>query len=82
MSDLPPGAMIELRVIRRFGAYNVGELITEPPGAARELVAKRLATDTGRMKVPLPATPETPPPAPPEGATAGPVRQPAQLVRK
>lgn len=75
MSDIPPGTMIGLEIIRRFHHYNVGDKIAEPIDQARELVAKRLARTTG-----LQYEPGTVPRA--DDATVIPQRVPTGVVKK
>lgn len=76
MSDLAPGTLIRMRTTKRFGHYNVDELIAVTPEQGRELYAKRLAQPVD-MLVPSMRSPE-----PPDAATGGATRTPAHLVRK
>lgn len=75
MSDVVPGTHVRMRVTRRYGSYNVGDLIAVEFWAARELDAKRLAQPIDLL-VPRQAAAESEPPA------AVPQRQPATVVRK
>ena len=77
MSDLVPGTMVRMRTTRRFGHYNVGELIAVSLGQGRELHAKQLAEPVDMLVPTQPASP-----APPDAATGGATRTPAQVVRK
>ena len=75
MSDIVPGTMVRMRVIRRYHHYNVGEVIAVPLHEGRDLEAKRLAQP---LDILVPA-------AAGEGqevATAAAARAPASVVRK
>lgn len=76
MSDIVPGTMVRMRITRRFGPYNVGELIAVGLAEGRDLDAKRLAVPLDIL------VPPTAMPAGQEAATEAPARQPASVVRK
>jgi hypothetical protein len=63
MSGVVAGTMVQMRTLRRFSHYMVGELIAVPFAAARDLEAKRLAQPL-QLFVPVPVgTTEDPAPA-------------------
>jgi plasmid maintenance system antidote protein VapI len=72
MSDVVPGTLVHMRIMRRFSHYMPGELIAVPFEAARDLDAKRLAQPL-QLFVPTPVA---------ASEAAEPVRQPAGIVRK
>ena len=73
MSDMVPGTLVDMRIIRRFSYYNVGERIAVPMEQAHDLANQRLAQP---MQLLVPTSVEV------ESKPAEPVRQPAQVVRK
>ena len=76
MPEIVPGTHVRMRITRRFSSYNVGELIAVPLAQGLELEAKRLAQPIDLL------VPQTASPAGADAGTAGPARQPAQIVRK
>lgn len=64
-----PGTLVQMRTMRRFAHYTVGEIIAVPMDAAQDLAARRLAQPLAIM---VPASAESPPVT----------RQPPQVVRK
>lgn len=78
MVDVVPGTQVRMRVLRRYGSYNVGDLIAVEFWAARDLDAKRLAQPLD-LFVPVKAAAEAGANPPPEPV---PQRQPGSLVRK
>lgn len=76
MSDVVPGTQVQMRVVRRYSHYNVGDLIAVDFWAAKELDAKRLAQPL-RLLVPAAAAETGGPPPDPV-----PQRQPGSVVRK
>ena len=75
MSDIVPGTLVDMRIIRRFSYYNVGERIAVPLEQAHDLANQRLAQPM-QLLVPTPVGASV------ESKPAEPVRQPAQVVRK
>jgi len=73
MSDIVPGTMVRMRVIRRYHHYNVGEVIAVPLHEGRDLEVKRLAQP---LDILVPAA------AGQEAAAAAAARAPASVVRK
>jgi hypothetical protein len=73
MSDMVPGTLVKMQVLRRYAHYTVGEVIAVPMDAAQDLAAKRLATPLAIM---------VPVEAPAESKPADTVRRPAEMVRK
>ena len=74
MSDMVPGTLVDMRIIRRFSYYNVGERIAVPMEQAHDLANQRLAQPMQLLVPTVEASPESKPDAP--------IRQPAQVVRK
>lgn len=70
-----PGVMVQMRTMRRFAHYTVGEIIAVPMDAAQDLATKRLAQPLAIM---VPAKVE----ASAESKADAAVRRPAELVRK
>jgi hypothetical protein len=73
MSDMVPGTLIDMRVVRRFAHYNAGERIAVPMDQAQDLAARRLAQPLQLLVPSVVASAESKPDA---------TRQPAQMVRK
>jgi hypothetical protein len=75
MSDMVPGTLVDMRIMKRFAHYTVGDRIAVPMDQAQDLAARRLAQPM-QLLVPTPVE------ASAESKPADPIRQPAQVVRK
>jgi len=72
MSDMAPGTLVKMQIMRRFAHYTIGDQIAVTMDQAQDLASKRLATPLAIM-VPVEASAESKPDA---------VRRPAEMVRK
>jgi hypothetical protein len=71
MSDMVPGTLVDMRIMKRFAHYTVGDRIAVPMDQAHDLAARRLAQP---MQLLVPTVEASKP--------AEPIRQPASVVRK
>ena len=69
-----PGTLVDMRIMKRFAHYTVGDRIAVPMDQAQDLAARRLAQPMQLLVPTVEASPESKPDAP--------IRQPAQVVRK